>query len=1675
MPEPQLGDILGGDLPKPKSTVQSPLGGVLASQTPLTQRKFGDSTAMRKAIFDNVVDAVSKKYPVENTRYRLELRNPTYDRTAPYTLAEQKLAIMRGHSLDNKLMGEWALVDKTTGLDLDKRKSVIAHVPYATDRGTFIYQGSEYTVANQMRLKPGVFARIKDNGLIEAHVNVKPGTGPSFRVHMEPDTGIFRLSVGQSNLKLYPILRAMGASDNDIAATWGRELLQKNIEAEDPRAVSRAFSKLVATRADMAVSEVNTTSDDSIVKEAGIGAAEADRKWSYLWFRGKLVNSTHKGENWVLLETHKGLCEAAYDALKAEGCDCEPRFSNPHISVLRPEEVDELEKKFGNKWKGAAKIGQQMRFRIVRMVSLIPHSWKEMDRVWFIECESPDLCKYREELGFKHTPTHESTGHTMRFHITFAVHRDSQKAAELLSEKRAAKGVGEDLLPETTVVPPRDPQGSQILGVFNKMEMDPDVTEATLGERHTNVGVPLIMRTTKKLLNISNQTEDIDDRDSLAFQTLHSPEDFFAERIRKDAGQTSRKLLWKATLRGNLKHVPAGALTPQIRSVLLKSGMGMPIEEINPLDIMDQSLRVLRLGEGGIPSIDSVPDEARNVQPSHFGYLDPIRAPESEKIGVDSRIAHGATKGSDGQFYTQMVDARTGKLVPVSAQQAAKSIIAFPNEMDKPSDKYRAMVRSRQVEYVNKKDIDYVLPSPNQMFSAASNLVPLISGIKGGRLLMGAKYVIQALPLQRSEAPLVQNLAENGKSFDDVFGESVGALRAKEKGIVAGIDEAGIKVKYADGTTQTHEMYNNFPFNRKTFIHNTAMVKVGDRVAPGQLLAKSNYTDDNGTLAIGTNLRTAYMPYKGLNFEDAIVISESAAKKLSSEHMYQHGLEQDDNIDVGRKGFVSMYPTKFSREQLANVDERGVVRVGTKVQYGDPLLLALKKNAPTAVHKGHKALFSDGAMTWGHSFEGVVTDIDQTKDGGWNVVVKAYAPAQEGDKLAGRYGDKGVISKIVPDTQMIQDQEGRPMDILLNPLGVISRGNPSQVFETLLGKVARKRGVSARLPSFMPGSILEHVKAELQREGLSDTEDLMDPLSGKRVPKILTGERFIMKLHHTAESKGRGRDTGAYTSEGLPARGGEFGSKRISSMEQNAILSHGATEVLRDAQTVRGQRNDDFWRAFRMGHTPPSPKVPFVYEKLLGYMKGAGINIKKDGNRLQLFALSNKDIDKMSSGEITSSAMTSGEQLKEIPGGLFDRVITGGHGGDKWSHIKLNEPMPNPVMEEPIRQILGLTQKGYEEVISGQKPLNGKIGGEAIRSELSKIKLDDSIQYYRGVIQDGAKSKRDHAVKVLGYLSNLKKHNLRPEDWVMDKVPVLPPSMRPITSFRGMTTFGDANMLYKDMMLANESLNDLKGTVSPEQLHAERLQLYNGFKAVSGLGDPIQAKTLEKKVKGLLGHVFGVGSPKLGMFQRRVIGSPVDVVGRATITPNPDLNMDQVGLPESKAWTIYRPFIIRRLVRRGMPATEAAKAVANQAKVARDALQEEVEDRPVLINRAPTLHRYGFMAAWPVLVKGETLQLSPVVTGGFTADFDGDAMNYHVPVTDEAVTQAVEKMLPSRNLKAVKDFKVHYTPKNEFLLGLHLASSADNKNEPKIFRSKADALAAYKRGDIDLGDRISIK
>jgi biotin carboxyl carrier protein len=1067
------------------------------------------------------------------------------------------------------------------------------------------------------------------------------------------------------------------------------------------------------------------------------------------------------------------------------------------------------------------------------------------------------------------------------------------------------------------------------------------------------------------------------------------------------------------------------------------------------------------------------------VQPSHLGFIDYLRTPESGKVGVDMRFARGAKKGSDGKMYTPVINMKTGQTEYKTPQELAETPLVFPGENKSDMPMVSALVGGK-FKYVPKEKAEYLVPHMDDTFSSLTNMVPMKSMVKGQRVIMGSRMFTQALPLANAEAPFVQSArAEDpASSHEDEMGEKMGAIKAHVGGTVESVSPDNMVIRDQTGEKHTVDLYNDMPFNRKTFWTQKPTVQPGDVIKPGQLIATSNFTDKNGTAALGLNLRVGYTPFRGRNYEDAVVISASAAKKLTSDHMYQHEAEWDDNTHVGKKAFMSLFPSEYDKKMLENFDDNGAIKKGATVNYGDPLVLVAKKRDTVygRVHRGRAGSFANETVTWEHHTPGIVTDVEHTKKG-VSVVVKSQAQMEVGDKITGRFGDKGVVSEIVPDHQMPQDGQGNPMEILVSPLGLINRVNPAQIIEAALGKVAAKTGAAYKVKDFdNDNDMIDFATKELAKHGMTDTEDLIDPETGRKIKGVLTGNRFFMKLHHTAESKGQGRSIGSYTAEGTPAKGGAEGAKRVGMLELGALLSHGAGKVVRDSKMVRGQANPEYWTQFMAGYDPPLPKVPHVYEKFVNQLRASGVNTVRTGTRTHIMALTDKNIDELSGGrEIQNSETVDWKgNLKPIKGGLFDETLTGGHNGNRWAKITLHEPMPNPIMEDPIRRTLGLTEQKFRAVLAGQEKLGDKTGPQAIQAALAQINVPKAIDQAREDIKSGRKTLRDAAVRRLGFLKGAEATGVHPQDWMTTKVGVLPPAFRPVSTMgaKKLPLVDDANYLYKELLDANSVLKESAGMLS--DYGDQRLAVYDSMKAVTGLGDPQHPKNVERNVRGFLSKIFG-DSPKFGTMQRKLLSSTVDLVGRAVISPNPDLDMDEVALPEDKAWEIYKPFVVRGLVRRGMPRLQALQSVQDRHKAAADELQTQMNSKPIVINRAPVLHRYGVMAFYPRMTKNKVMEVNPVITKGFGADFDGDAMQYHVPSTDDAAKEAIEKMLPSKNLFSTASFKAHYVPNKDYQTGVYLASSKTNKkSKPRVYRNKKDALAAYRRGEIDVDTPVHI-
>lgn len=1216
--------------------------------------------------------------------------------------------------------------------------------------------------------------------------------------------------------------------------------------------------------------------------------------------------------------------------------------------------------------------------------------------------------------------------------------------------------------------------------ILDRMRLDKRVTSRTLGKPYDKVSPEVLLAANKKLLDVYRGVAQADERDAIDFQSFHTAEDFIRDNFKNDQAGVARRLLWKAAYTKNLDHINPSALTETVDRLFNETRLGAMITQVNPLEVLDLHNKITRMGEGGIGDQRAISKDARGVQPTHLGIIDPLRAPESQSIGLDQRIAYQTFKGDDGQVYTQVRDAKTGKETTVPAADVVDSIVAFPNEL--ASDKkYIVAMAGGKMQLVDRKKVKYEIPFAEDMYSPLTTMIPLMAHSKGQRMLMGSRMATQAVSLAEPEARLVQSKdSRSGKSFDELFSEQMGAVYASKPGTVKSVTPDGIIVKNEDGTESEYETYNNFAFNTKGFLHNSTNVKPGTKVGAGQLLARSNFTDAAGKTAYGRSLRVAFHPYNQYTHDDGIVVSESTAQKMASHQMYKHTLDKYDNVDsVDFNRFISLFPDKYKKEQMANMDpETGIIKVGATVNPGDPLILGIgKSNDQTlsAVMKQKKSFFNDSSIIWDHKNPGEVVDARKGR-GGWQVIVKAKTPIAEGDKLSNSYGGKGVVSKIVPDDQMPTGEDGKPIDIIVSPGGLSSRVNSSQVVEAMLGKVARKTGVPYVLPTFNAGKdMMQFAIDEMQKHGLKDREVLYDPKEDKNIPNVFTGDMYFMRLYHMAEDKMSARNTGLYGSDFSPAKGGEEQqqSKRLGNLDVNALITYGATNVLKD-RVVRAQQNDDYWRLFRLGYQPKTPDVYEPYQRFINYVQGSGAQIRKDGSRTHVFPLTDRAVDELAKDQLDNAETIDFNSSEPVAGGLFDLQKTGGKGGNKWSYIKLHKPIPNPAVETPLRTLLDLTGPAYEEVIAGKRNIGQLTGTEAINAELSKIDVKSEIKKQQDIVGSTRGDKRDKAVKKLRLLKVMDSYDFKPNELLISKIPVLPPKYRPIAVMGGTQLVSDPNYLYKEVFEANNNLNDAKSELGDAGAHEDTATLYKSVKGLFGLGDPTNAKNQERNVRGLLRDFVGKGSPKGGAWQRRVLGGTLDTVGRSVIVPDPMLDMDQVSLPNDMAWKLYEPFVMRELVKRGMPAMAAKQAIEDRASQAGKVLDTIMEKRPVMLNRAPTLHKHNITGHFAKRHEGSAIRVPLATLAGWNADFDGDAMNVHVPVSDDAVQDVVEKMLPSKNLMSAKTMGIHMKPEQMALLGLYRATAPAKAEAPVKFATVAEAIAAYNKGAININTPVII-
>ena len=725
------------------------------------------------------------------------------------------------------------------------------------------------------------------------------------------------------------------------------------------------------------------------------------------------------------------------------------------------------------------------------------------------------------------------------------------------------------------------------------------------------------------------------------------------------------------------------AITPQtlinIRPVVASikeffgtSQLSQFMDQTNPLSGLTHKRRLSALGPGGL-SRDRAGFEVSDVHPSHYGRMCPIETPEGPNIGL---IGSLATYGRVTAFgfietpYRKVVKGRvTDQVDYLTADEEDEHIIAQANAPlteDSHFAETRVLVRRRggEVEYIHGDEVDYMDVSPRQMVSVATAMIPFLEHDDANRALMGSNMMRQSVPLMRSEAPLIGTGMEFRAAVD--AGDVVTALKA---GVVTEVSADEVKVMADDSTYQTYSLAKFRRSNQGTSYNQRVVVSEGQKVEFGSVIADGPCTD-SGEMALGKNLLVAFMSWEGHNYEDAIILSQRLVQDdvLTSIHIEEYEVDARDT-KLGAEEITRDIPN-VSEEVLADLDDRGIIRIGADVVPGDILVGKVTPKGETELTPEERllrAIFGekarevrDTSLKVPHGESGKVIDVkvvESSEDfelgAGINQLVRVYVAQkrkiQDGDKLAGRHGNKGVISKILPQEDMPFLEDGTPVDVILNPLGVPGRMNVGQVLEMHLGWVAKTGwdlsgidqawqkhlkdigaekgapGTNLATPVF-DGALEDEITGLLsstlpnrdgvQLVGKSGKAKLFDGRSGEPYPTpISVGYMYILKLHHLVDDKIHARSTGPYSMITQQPLGGkaQFGGQRFGEMEVWALEAYGAAYTLQELLTIK---SDDVlgrvkvYEAIVKGENIPEPGIPESFKVLIKEMQSLCLNVE---------------------------------------------------------------------------------------------------------------------------------------------------------------------------------------------------------------------------------------------------------------------------------------------------------------------------------------------------------------------------------------------------------------------------------------------------------------------------------
>ncbi len=756
-----------------------------------------------------------------------------------------------------------------------------------------------------------------------------------------------------------------------------------------------------------------------------------------------------------------------------------------------------------------------------------------------------------------------------------------------------------------------------------------------------------LLNIVKEIIRLNITKEPEDDIDHLGNRRVRAVGGLVQNRLRVGFARMERIIKDKMsiadidTLTPN-KLINARPVIAVVREFFMSSQLSQFMDQTNPLAELEHKRRLSAMGPGGLTR-ERAGFDVRDVHTTHYGRICPIATPEGPNIGLVGHLASYARLNNYGFLeapYRKVIKDKKGPVVSDeivyldSFEEEKYTVVDATVPLDN-NNKFLVETypgrKGGKPETVNIDEVDFVGVAPNQIISIATSLIPFMEHNDGQRSLMGTNMQRQAVPLVKTEAPVVGTGVEHRAAID-----SGHVVVAEEDGVVEKVDSLSIEVKNSKGKVKKYVLTKFLRSNFLTCINQKPIVNLGDKVKKGQVLTDGPAIS-NGELALGKNVLVAFMTWDGYNYEDAVIISE----RLVKEDVYSSIQIENYTIDVrdtklGPEVITNDIPN-ISEEKLKNLDEDGIIRIGAEVSSGDILVGKITPKGETklsAEERLLRAIFGDKAkdvrdssLYLEHGEHGKVIDVKVfSRDAGdrleagvlksVQVSIANLRKIQVGDKMSGRHGNKGVISKVVPAEDMPHMEDGTPIDIILSPLGIISRMNFGQLLETHMGLAAKKLGYNVATPA-LNGITEEQIKQELKRAGFAEDGKvtLYDGRTGEPYEnRVTVGYKYMLKLNHMVEDKIHQRSIGPYSLITQQPLGGkaQFGGQRFGEMEVWALEGYGASHTLQEMLTIKSDDVTGRSKAYESiikSEEIQKLNVPESFNVLIRELKGLGLNV----------------------------------------------------------------------------------------------------------------------------------------------------------------------------------------------------------------------------------------------------------------------------------------------------------------------------------------------------------------------------------------------------------------------------------------------------------------------------------